>query len=148
VYIEDETSINNNSSSGSGGGIANLIVPLPTGDLSPFTVSPSSPGTVYLDSNSQVNGNTSVLGGGIDNGAFFTVNNGQVSRNTATSDGGGISNESSLTVVNGVVTKNLAHVTGGGIYENGGTASVTTSTIKRNTPNNCFPLGSIAGCIG
>ncbi len=145
LNIEDQTSVNGNSSTGTGGGIANLVIPIPS---PPFPVSTSSPGTVSLESNSQVNGNTSGQGGGVDNDAFFTISNGQVSNNTASSNGGGISNEGTLSVDQGVITANLAAINGGGIFENGGTATVTNSNIRRNVPNNCFPLGSVLNCVG
>lgn len=37
---------------------------------------------------------------------------------------------------------------GGGIRNSGVTVTLNDSTVRRNRPDNCAPLGSVPGCTG
>jgi len=90
-------------------------------------------GTVTANS-STINGNTSLNGGGIASGngagganpppctAQINLNNSQVIGNSA------------------------AH--GGGIFTNGGSVTLSKTTVGPNTPDNFEPLNTIPGCTG
>jgi hypothetical protein len=120
--------------------------------------------------NSQFSGNSSAgFGGGILNHGFASLNNIQVSGNTA-AFGGGVANASlvgipvpgatppvpTLSINNGTITGNTAFVPdgGGGIINASvfggtlGTVTLHNTDVIGNTPNNCSPDGSIAGCTG
>jgi hypothetical protein len=118
-------------------------------------------------SNTQVNGNMApdAPGGGILNHGLAVINNTDVNGNMALGDtggGGGIANaddgapDSGMLDLNNVrVMHNEADGGGGGIL-NGLAISgvpagvITTNNIKviLNSPDNCEPLGTIAGCTG
>jgi len=104
---------------------------------------------VITTSGSAITSNTANFGGGVfNNGGKVTLNGGSVSYNIAKADGGGIQNSGSSTLnVNGVsITDNSAKGLvdpygygwptgwGGAIY-NDGTATITGSTISRNSAN-------------
>jgi hypothetical protein len=119
-------------------------------------------GTLSLD-HSEVNGNTAPSsglagsGGGIFNSpsgpgtGILTLDHSKVNGNTAGGFGGGIANGAGplpggdVTVTHSEVTRNAA-AHGGGIFNNGGTVSLSDSKVTGNTPDNCEPPGSIAGC--
>jgi hypothetical protein len=75
--------------------------------------------------------------------------------------GGGIWNgnfgpgPSTLTLIDSAVTDNSLSASrgiplqGGGLY-NGtqGAMTLTDTTVAQNTPNNCYPPNTIAGCSG
>ena len=127
---------------------------------------------------SQVNNNTVPsdglgdlgFGGGIANLDFttiltpppatsgvLTVNLTQVRDNSATGSGGGIY-ESDATgtapggplALNGsLVTGNSALVGGGGVFATTGSpVTLKFTLVAKNTPDNCEPIASIAGCTG
>ena len=125
---------------------------------------------------SAISGNTATTnGGGIDNtgtadifasrvsGDSATVNGGGVATevagitridqstiddNLATVSGGGISNAGTTSLLRTLVERNRAMVSGGGIFNlPPGTVTVRNSIIRANTPDNCFPLSSITGCV-
>ena len=128
-------------------------------------------GTMTLNK-SEVNGNVAAgrgviaSGGGIvsANGppgspdAVLNLNNSTVNNNTAGGDGGGIANgiplPGPMPLLGGAVNLNHSQVTGnhaahgGGIFNNGGTVTLSATTITGNTPDNCEPPGSITGCTG
>jgi hypothetical protein len=116
-------------------------------------------------------------GGGINNSGILTINESRVSfnnagtggggglatqlgatsqiiqstfdHNTTTGNGGGIFNAGTTTLNRTLVELNAATLNGGGIFNvPPGTVTLVTSTIRNNTPNNCFPLGTIPGCVG
>lgn len=119
--------------------------------------------------NSEVNGNDAAgtgptaSGGGIINAVgqpgavdtgILTLNHSVVNGNSAGGNGGGIANGVGGMLVGGAVTLRNSQVTGnsaahgGGIFNNGGTVSLSNSTVAGNTPDNCEPTNSIAGCTG
>jgi hypothetical protein len=53
-----------------------------------------------------------------------------------------------VTLTNDTITNNTAPSGGGGIYNNSGSPTLQNDTIKSNTPDNCEPLNSLAGCKG
>jgi hypothetical protein len=123
--------------------------------------------------NSTVEGNSATFGGGIANHGVLTLNHtavrdgsaqfgggiyndggsadlnlSTVTSNTADGNGGGIYNEvaSDLTLAGGSVTGNSSGSRpGGGIY-NSGTVATTETELARNTPDDCYPSGSVPGC--
>ena len=129
-------------------------------------------GGTLIANNSQITGNTAVgeVGGGLLNHTTATLNKTVVSGNSATSDslgnpglGGGIVNAiffagqptPTLLVNNSQVTGNSASGDGGGIVNisfdptvPAGTVTLNHTDVSTNTPDNCVPPGSIAGCVG
>jgi hypothetical protein len=121
---------------------------------------------------SEVNGNVAAgtgvfaSGGGIVSangppgspGTVLNLNNSSVNNNRAGGDGGGIANgiplPGPMPLPGGAVNLNHSEVTGnraahgGGIFNNGGTVTLSRTTITSNTPNNCEPPGTITGCTG
>jgi hypothetical protein len=121
--------------------------------------------------NSEVNGNIAAgsgvvaSGGGIlsaqgppgTGSTTLTLNNSRVNGNRAGGDGGGIANGvtfsgmsldgGALTLHNSQVTGNVA-AHGGGIFNSGGSVTLSNSAVIGNTPDNCEPPGTIAGCTG
>ena len=120
-----------------GGGIYNLDFATLTGDT--FT------------------GNSATRGGAMENDWQATVTDTAFRRNKASADGGAIYQvnlfgDGTLGINGGRITGNTAGGDGGGIYNAGphaGTASISPSTtVRDNQPDNCAPLGSVAGCTG
>jgi hypothetical protein len=90
-------------------------------------------------------------GGGINTtvGATSRVLQSTIDRNTTTGSGGGLRNLGTKIVDHTLTELNAAAVSGGGIFNlPPGTVTHTNSTTRNNTPNNCFPLGTIPGCTG
>ena len=146
--------VNNNTAPGAaGGGILNH-------------------GTMTIDL-SEVNGNHALkigvsdgLGGGIANLNFglpgtgvLAVNRSEVNDNFASAIGGGIietgfNQDGSfapggpLVLDHSQVTENTS-ASGGGIYATAGSpVTLKHTSVRKNTPDNCFPPGSISGCSG
>ncbi|MEV6841533.1 hypothetical protein AB0N17_45065 [Streptomyces sp. NPDC051133] len=71
----------------------------------------------------------------------------RVTANTADTNGGGIFNVGTLTLTRSMLGHNTAGAQGGGIY-NDGTAQLRGSRVVANTPDNCFPPGTVPGCTG
>ena len=89
---------------------------------------------------------------------ILTLNNSRVNNNKAGGDGGGIANGLPLggpmqlpggpvTLHNSQVTHNSA-THGGGIFNFGGTVALSGTAVTANTPDNCEPPNSVAGCTG
>jgi hypothetical protein len=121
---------------------------------------------------SEVNGNTAAGSGVIASGGgiisaqgppgsvptTLTLNNSKVNNNRAGGDGGGIANgiplPGPMPLIGGALTLNHSQVTGntaahgGGIFNNGGTVTLSATSVTGNTPDNCEPPGTIAGCTG
>ena len=95
---------------------------------------------------------------GAANTAILTLNSSLVAGNRAAGDGGGIANGVPLggpmPLVGGPVTLNHSLVIGnqaakgGGVFNSGGTVTLAFSPVVLNHPDNCEPLGTIAGCVG
>jgi predicted outer membrane repeat protein len=117
---------------GDGGGIANVNLDLVLESEGVPSPPPSGVLTIIA---SQVNGNSaSGLGGGI---ADVGIN----------AEGAPTAPAGALTLKLVLVTGNTAGVDGGGLYTSPGSpVSLKASLIIKNTPDNCSPLGSIAGC--
>jgi hypothetical protein len=108
--------VQNGSTSGSGGGIENN-------------------GTLTVD-NSTVTGNSSTgaNGAGIDNTGTLTVSSSTISDNTANQNGGGISSEGgTVTVSDSTISGNSAGADGGGVDLASSPGLITDSTITDNT---------------
>jgi hypothetical protein len=114
---------------------------------------------------SSVDHNSANVGAGIGNHGTMTIAGSQITGNTAPTDsagtpgvGGGIANANFgfpptggsgvLTIKGSKITGNSASGTGGGIINQDGTVTLTGSQVVGNTPDNCEPPGTIAGCTG
>jgi len=154
-----------------GGGIANgSIATLDHSQVDDNTASHiSGAGIVNHGSmtlkHSEVNGNTAAgsgpaaSGGGILNVAspgttdtgVLTLDHSKVNGNRAGGNGGGIANGfgpipgGDVTLKHSEVRLNTA-AHGGGVFNSGGTVTLMHSKVIDNTPDNCEPPGSIAGC--
>jgi hypothetical protein len=109
-------------------------------------------GTASLESVS-VRSNTAIEGGGIRNANGSTVRTkSTILRDNLAVSGAGLSNNSDTassraTLVRSLVTRNTAITAGGGVFNGtGGQVTLTNSRVIRNTPDNCAPAGSVAGC--
>lgn len=101
-----------------------------------------------------INFNAGVSAMPIPNSGVLLIKNSQVNGNKASDGvGGGILNNvpgqlpATLTVKRSQVEGNSASE-GGAIYNVGGPVTTALSQFTNNNPDNCFPLGSILGCIG
>ena len=124
----------------------------------------SNGGTLQMN-NTQLTGNDADggIGGGLLNHATATLNNVTATGNSA-AIGAGIANANlqgipgatppvpALTINNVTVTGNTASVAGGGIANVSpfgapfGTITAHNTQVSGNSPNNCIPVGSVAGC--
>jgi hypothetical protein len=124
-----------------------------------------SNGSTLEMNNTRLTGNNADggLGGGLLNHATATLNNVSSTGNSA-AIGAGIANVNlqgipegtppvpALTMNNGDVTGNTASVAGGGIANVSpfgaplGSVTLRNTQVNGNSPNNCIPVGSIAGC--
>jgi hypothetical protein len=146
--------VNNNTISGTGGGIAGGGI-CNCGSTASLTVIAT-----------QVNGNTaarsqpstfSTSGGGLRNVGTLNLIASQVSNNTVSdpngsAQGGGIFNSSGISTLRATtVTGNVAAGStpdGGGIFNSSGSVTLIPGVVLRNSPNNCAPPNSVPGCIG
>ena len=91
----------------------------------------------------------------------LTLNGTLVTHNTASGSGGGIADvgvdanfmptlpAGALALNLSAVTANNAGSDGGGIFSTPGSpVSLKLTVVARNTPDNCVPPGTIAGCVG
>jgi len=81
------------------------------------------------------------------------LNDSTVSGNATAWNGGGILNTGSLTLNRSTVSGNTAGVDGGGgistyTVDAPATTTLRNATVTNNTPDNCWPLGGVAGCAG
>jgi len=104
-------------------------------------------GTLMLTS-STVRGNSAAYGGGIFNFGSATLADSTVGGNSATYGAGIYNLFGALTLADSTVSRNNATSAGGGTYADGeGTFSLTGATdISENSPDNCYPPGSVPGC--
>lgn len=78
-----------------------------------------------------IQGGSSGLGGGIQNGAALTLTRVAVSDNTASADGGGIFSRNAVTAVESLISDNQSGSDGAGILC-GGRLTLTNSTVSGN----------------
>lgn len=114
---------------------------------------------------SLVDHNSASVGAGIANHGTMTITGSLITGNTAPTDsagnagvGGGIANANFgapptggsgvLTITGSKVTGNFASGSGGGIINQDGTVTLKGTQVVGNTPDNCEPPGTIAGCTG
>lgn len=118
-------------------------------------------------SHSEVNGNTAAASGmpgsaggilnaqgppGTGGGGTLTLDHTKVNNNSAGGNGGGIANGVGGMLVGGDLTLKHSEVRhnsaghGGGIFNSGGTVTLMGTKVTDNTPDNCEPTNSIAGC--
>jgi predicted outer membrane repeat protein len=119
------------------------------------------------------NTTTGVGGGGILNSGILTVHGGVFSGNTAPVNGGAVNtqprgtsrlNQSTFdgnvsrglggamsnlgtTSLNGTVVRMNTGSSGGGIATGNANVTLQNSYVSDNTPDNCYPLNTIAGCV-
>jgi hypothetical protein len=99
------------------------------------------------------NNRANTSGGGVYNGQGGRAEllRTTVSGNTAGTLGGGVFNAADGRVIHDhtLVERNIA-TNGGGIFNAGipGRVTLSTSTVRANSPNNCVPTGTIPGCAG
>lgn len=114
-------------------------------------------GTVTLNDTSTISDNTAPGDGGgafIFAGSLTLDDSSSIRHNTAGWSGGGIYDLGGDAVTlndTSTITANTAGVDGGGIDNSqwAGPATLNdSSSITGNTPDNCAPLGSVAGCTG
>ena len=118
----------NSTSSVGGGGVLNF------GTLTLFSV--------VLDSN-----RAPVNGGGLNTqpAAVSRLFQSTVTHNISLGFGGGISNLGT-TSINGSQVRLNTGSAGGGIATGNTNVTLTSSIVKKNTPDNCSPLNTIPGC--
>jgi uncharacterized repeat protein (TIGR01451 family) len=88
--------------------------------------------TVTVDHMIFQNGGNIFEGGGIYNKGKLSLMNSEIIHNTTTYMSGGIVNYASLTLIDSLVMDNIANKYGGGILNNGGTITITNSTLSNN----------------
>lgn len=88
-------------------------------------------GSVLVSGTTIRDGNTSGIGGGIENFGRLILTNSAVRGNSALNGGGGIRNGGSMTLTNSAVSGNSSGQPGGGIW-NDGTLTLTNSTVSGN----------------
>ncbi|MFH8383637.1 hypothetical protein ACH4E7_22260 [Kitasatospora sp. NPDC018058] len=166
LSVEGSTFARNSARSGSGGGLFNVGGPKTTLKYSDFIDNfagtdgggiDNEPKDRVLDiTGGEIRDNTAGRdGGGLNNAGIATLTKVEVKLNSSGRDGGGINNQTvplesavaTLTLNHSTVTENTAARDGGGINNQTGSAvTLNDSRVIRNTPNNCTPLNSIAGC--
>jgi len=85
-------------------------------------------------------------GGAIDNGGIATVIGTTFTKDTSLA-GGALANSGQAALSNVTIQDNWAGFFGGGIY-NSGSVTLRRTKVYGNTPDNCDPVGTIAGCSG
>ena len=128
-----------------GGGIRNgYHVALTKSTLSNNTAAASGGGLyneslgVAVIADSTLNGNTSAVGGGIENRGMLTVTSSTLNGNNATGagqyyGGGALDNYyGTATLTNSTLTANSARQNGGAIYNSSGTTNLSNATIYAN----------------
>ena len=135
-----------------GGAIYNNYIATLTGDTFSWN-SAYYGGGLYNNDQATVNGgaftwNQAVYGAGIYNNDTLTTWHSWIAYNVASNQGGGIYNYGNLTDYGSHIIANRAVVGGGGIFNNASTVTLNSSVVLGNTPDNCEPVGTIAGCVG
>jgi predicted outer membrane repeat protein len=158
AFIGNEASI-------AGGGIANTDILSVTTSQFSRNIAVSGGGLYSSESASVVDsaliGNVAAEnGGGIANendngfGVSLTLTNTLLDGNTAGDDGGAIHSSaegipvppSTVSVTGGRIEQNSALGAGGGIYNDDTVVTLSDAVVTTNSPENCVPLNTIAGC--
>jgi hypothetical protein len=90
--------------------------------------------------------NTSLAGGALANPGQAALSYVTIQDNWAGFFGGGIYNDGRLTAASSNIVRNSGGE-GAGIY-NGGSVTLSRTKVSGNTPDNCEPVSTIAGCSG
>jgi predicted outer membrane repeat protein len=165
LHLVNVTLSGNSTTAGNGGGVENLS----TGRARIFRTIISgntaggissgggidNAGQLTLDeSRVSANNATSNLatggGGGLSTqtGSTSTIVQSTFDHNTTAGNGGAIFNQGTTSLLRTLVELNTAAISGGGIFNLApGTVTLSVSIVRFNTPNNCFPLNTIAGCV-
>jgi predicted outer membrane repeat protein len=86
-------------------------------------------------------------GGAIYNYYDLLIVHSQFGMNSA-SYGGALYNDDSVEVDTSLMATNFAKYNGGAIYNNDTTPTLVADLINLNLPNQCYPVGTIPGCVG
>jgi hypothetical protein len=98
-------------------------------------------GTTFTD-------NGAYEGGALVNSGKAALSHVTIQNNSAIiATGGGIFNDGTLTAGSSKIVQNTAKSGGGGIF-NDGSVALSRTKVSGNTPDNCVPVGTIAGCSG
>jgi hypothetical protein len=98
-------------------------------------------GTTFIE-------NAALTGGALYNNGRAALSSVTIKNNTAELVyGGGIVNDGTLIVASSNIVDNTTRDEGGGIY-NAGRVALSRTKVSGNTPDNCYPVGTIAGCSG
>jgi predicted outer membrane repeat protein len=107
---------------------------------------------IYNDSFATIIGTTFTEGEAADGGALYNDDQAILSsvtmQNNSADYGGGIYNEGTVTVASSNIVHNYADSGGGGIYNDDESVTLSRTKVTGNVPDNCEPLGTIAGCFG
>jgi hypothetical protein len=158
LTVDGATFTNNNGHDGgavySGYGTATLNGDTFTGNSGEFG------GAVYNDDDNDMtitggifrHNGSSKYGGAIYNDYRLIITQAMIGQNTSYY-GGGVYNDSgaTLTIDYSMLTLNTAtseEFGGGAIFNLGEAVNLSDDAIGMNSPNNCYPVGSIAGCRG
>ena len=118
-----------------------------------FDNSANMGGAIYNAGIAAVIGTTFSENGAFEGGALSNTGHAALSSVTiknnsaAVAVGGGIYNDGTLTAASSSITRNTARYGGGGIY-NAASVALSLTKVSGNTPDNCDPVGTIAGCSG
>jgi hypothetical protein len=132
TFTSSGSGLTNNSAGllGTGGGLSNADTPGGTAPAATFT-------------GATVSGNSAGgIGGGIYNGlrSALSVTSSVVTMNASVLQGGGIASINSTTTLTSTpisVNSTVLLLGAGGVYRSGGTMTTNTSPISSNTPTNC-----------
>jgi predicted outer membrane repeat protein len=109
-------------------------------------------GAIYNEGTATIIGTTFTQGDSRDGGALYNDDLATLSsvnmQNNSAIYGGGIYNDETLTVASSNIVHNYADTDGGGIYNDDESVTLSRTTVTGNVPDNCGPLGTIAGCSG
>jgi hypothetical protein len=118
-----------------------------------FDNSANMGGAIYNTGTAAVIGTTftendAFEGGALSNTGHAALSSVTIKNNSAEAAvGGGIYNDGTLTTAASNIVHNTARYGGGGIY-NGASVALSLTKVSGNTPDNCEPVGTIAGCSG
>jgi hypothetical protein len=107
-----------------------------------------------VDGNHAGNSGGQAAGGGIYSAGRLVLTQTTISANVARGDGGqaaggGVYIAAGSALLSRTLIDRNAAGSGGGIFSvGGGGVTLQNSLVRNNTPNNCAPAGSVAGCVG